>query len=81
MSAMPRRQWSHASLVSLLAVDLLALSSFVFDQWLAIGQGWSWLLGAALTLALLPALLRLTDRVFAAARRSRNIPLTGETFP
>ncbi|MGY1410733.1 MULTISPECIES: hypothetical protein [unclassified Luteimonas] len=81
MHAAPRRHLSHASLLMLLAVDLLALSSLVIDQWLAIGRGWSWVLGAALTLVLLPALLGLVDRVFVAARTARNIPIAGGTFP
>ena len=81
MRAAPRRHLSHASLVMLLAVDLLALSSLVIDQWFALGRGWSWVLGAALTLALLPVLLHLVDRVFAAARSVRNIPVAGGTFP
>jgi len=81
MRPAPRRHLSHASLLMLLAVDLLALSSLVIDQWFAIGRGWSWVLGAALTLALLPVLLQLVDRVFAAARSARNIPIAGGTFP
>ncbi len=81
MRASPRRHLSHASLVTLLAVDLLALSALLIDQWFGIDPGWSWLLGGALTLALLPALLRLASWVFAAARRERNIPFAGGTFP
>ena len=81
MRAAPRRHLSHASLAILLAVDLLALIALVSDQWLDIGRGWSWLLGAALTALLLPALLRLVDRVSAAARAARNIPVAGGTFP
>jgi hypothetical protein len=81
MRPAPRRHLSHASLVMLLAVDLLALSSLVIDQWLAICRGWSWVLGAALTLGLLPGLVWLVDRVFAAARSARNIPIAGGTFP
>jgi len=81
MHAAPRRHLSYASLVMLLAVDLLALASLLVDQWFAIGRGWSWVLGAALTLALLPGLLWLADRVFAAARSTRNIPIAGGTFP
>ena len=81
MRAAPRRHLSHASLAILLAVDLLALIALVADQVFAIGRGWSWLLATALTLVLLPALLRLVDRVFAAARAARNIPIAGVTFP
>lgn len=81
MRATPHRHLSHASLAVLLAVDLLALIAFVSDQWFAIGRAWSWALGAGLTLVLLPALLRLVDRVFAAARAARNIPVAGGTFP
>jgi len=81
MRASPRRHLSHASLVTLLAVDLLALSSLLVDQWLALGVGWSWLLGAALTLALLPALLRAAAWAVEAGRGERNIPITGGTFP
>ena len=81
MRPAPRRHLSHASLVMLLAVDLLALSSLVIDQWFAIGPGWSWVLGAALTLGQLPGLVWLVDRVFAAARSVRNIPIAGGTFP
>ena len=81
MRAAPRRHLSHASLAMLLAVDLLALIAIVADQWLVIGRGWSWLLAAGLTLVLLPAVLRLVDRVFAAAREARNIPVAGGTFP
>ena len=81
MRAAPHRHLSHASLAILLAVDLLALIALVADQWLVIGPGWSLLLGAGLTLVLLPALLRLVDRVFAAAREARNIPVAGGTIP
>lgn len=81
MRPAPRRHISHASLVTLLAVDLLALNSLLIDQWLEVGLGWSWLLGAGLTLALFPALLRLVSWVFTAARRQRNIPLAGGIFP
>ena len=81
MRASPRRHLSHASLVMLLAVDLLALSSLLIVHWFELGRGWSWALGVALTLALLPALLKLVDRVFQAAREARNIPVAGGTFP
>ena len=81
MRATPRRHLSYASLATLLAVDLLALSSLVIDQWLVIGSGWAWVLGTALTLVLLPAVLRLVDGVFAMALAARNIPVTGGTFP
>ncbi len=81
MRAVPRRHLSYASLVLLLAVDLLALASLLLNQWLEIGQGWSWLLGAALTLVALPGLLWAADRVFAMARPVGNIPMTGGTFP
>ena len=81
MRATPRRHLSHASLMAVLALDLLGLSTFVIDQWFAIGSGWAWLLGTALTLALLPALAGLVDRVFAMARQARNIPVAGGTFP
>lgn len=81
MRAVPRRHLSYASLVLLLAVDLLALASLLLNQWLEIGPGWSWLLGAVLTLTALPGLLWAADRVFAAARAAGNIPMTGGTFP
>lgn len=81
MRSAPRRHLSHASLVLLLAADLLALTAFVLDQWLAIGSGWAWLLAAVVTLAAMPGLLWLSDKVFAAARATRTIPLTGESFP
>jgi len=81
MRAVPRRHLSYASLVLLLAADLLALVSLLLNQWLEVGPGWSWLLGAALTLIALPGLLWAADRVFAAARSMGNIPMTGGTFP
>ncbi|HRP86868.1 MAG TPA: hypothetical protein PLS34_05030 [Gammaproteobacteria bacterium] len=81
MPAAPRRQLSRASLLLLLAVDLIALSALVMNQWLGLARGWSWLLGTVLGLALLPVLLRLVDRVLAAARAARNIPIAGGTFP
>lgn len=81
MRAVPRRHLSYASLVLLLAADLLALAALLLNQWLEVGQGWSWLLGAALTLVALPGLLWAADRVFAMARSAGNIPMTGGTFP
>jgi len=81
MRALPRRHLSYASLAILLAVDLLALSALVLDQWLAIGRGWVWLLAAVLTLVMLPAVLRLVDQVFVAARTMANARIPGGTFP
>ena len=81
MRTVPRRHLSYASLVLLLAVDLLALTALVFDQWFAIGQGWSWLLAAGATAAALPLLLWLADRVFTAARTVANVAISGGTIP
>ncbi|WP_202845110.1 hypothetical protein [Luteimonas saliphila] len=81
MRTAPRRHLSYASLVLLLAADLLALGALVLNQWLEIGPGWSWLLAAGATAALMPALLWLADRVFAAARAFGNVTISGGTIP
>ena len=81
MRTAPRRHLSYASLVLLLAADLLALGALVLNQWLEIGQGWSWLLAAGATVALMPALLWLVDRVFEAARAFGNVTISGGTIP
>lgn len=81
MRPAPRRHLSYASLVLLLAADVLALVAFVLDQWLALPAVGLWLLAAGLTAVAMPGLVRLADKVFALARASRTIPLTGESFP
>ena len=81
MRTAPRRHLSYASLVLLLAADLLALAALVLNQWLAVGQGWAWLLAAGLTAAALPGLLWLVDRVFVAARGAAEVTISGGTFP
>jgi predicted MFS family arabinose efflux permease len=77
----PRRQWSYASFLLLLAVDLVVLSFLLFSQWLAWPSAALWGLSLVATLALWPVLLSVSDRVFAMARKSANIPWTGESFP
>ena len=72
---------SYSSLVLLLAVDVLALSAFLLDQWLEMGPGWVWLVAGAVTAATMPGLLRLADKVFVAARAYRNIPVMGVKIP
>ncbi|WP_187471122.1 hypothetical protein [Luteimonas viscosa] len=81
MRTAPRRHLSYASLVLLLAADLLALGALLLNQWLEIGQGWSWLLAAGATAVLMPALLWLADRVFEAARSFGNVTISGGTIP
>jgi len=81
MRPAPRRHLSYASLVLLLAADVLALAALVLNQLLAVAPLAIWLLAAGLTAVAMPALLRLADKVFALARASRNIPFTGESFP
>ena len=81
MRSAPRRLLSYASLVLLLAADVLALAALLLNQWFAPGALLTWLLAAAVTAVAMPALLRLSDRVFAAARASRSVPFTGESFP
>ena len=76
-----RRHLSHASLLLLLAADLLALAALVVDQWLAPGIVATWVVAAVVTVALMPALLWLVDRVFAMARASRDVAFSGGTFP
>lgn len=81
MRTSPRRHLSYASLVVLLAADLLALSALVLNQWLGLDLGAAWLLAAAATVVALPALLWLADRVFVAARDAGNIAISGGTIP
>ncbi len=80
MRTVPRRHLSYASLVLLLAVDLLALIAIVIDQWLGVGQGWAWLLAVGATAMAMPVLLWLADRVFAAAATDENTAISGGTI-
>lgn len=81
MSASPRRHLSYASLVLLLAADVLALAAIVIDQWFGLGPVIAWLLAAGATGAALPGLLWLADRVFIAAGRAADVQISGGTFP
>ncbi|WP_165967424.1 hypothetical protein [Luteimonas aestuarii] len=81
MRSSPRRHLSYASFMLLLAADVLVLSIVVLDQLLTVPEAWLVGLSAVLTLAAMPALLKLSDAVFAMARRHRNVPWTGESFP
>lgn len=81
MRPSPRRHLSYASFVLLLAVDVLALLALAFNQLVTVGPGLLWLLAAAATALLMPALLKVADRVFAMARAVRNVPHAGESFP
>lgn len=81
MRTVPRRQLSYASLVVLLAVDVLALTALLFNQWVAVMPAMSWLLASAVTAVTMPWLLKLADKVFDAARGGRNIPMMGEKIP
>ncbi|MCR6664083.1 MAG: hypothetical protein NVV60_13275 [Luteimonas sp.] len=81
MRPSPRRHLSYASFMLLLAADVLVLSVLLLNQWLDVAQPWLWVLSAMVTAAVMPALLKLSDKVFAMARSSRNIPWTGESFP
>ncbi|MBP6216041.1 MAG: hypothetical protein KA391_01455 [Luteimonas sp.] len=81
MRPAPRRHLSYASLVLLLAADMLAGVALVLNQWFATMPLATWLLAAGLTAVAMPALLRLADKVFALARASRNVPFPGESFP
>ena len=81
MRTVSRRQWSYASLLLLLVADVAVLLALILDQWLATTPPVTWLLAGALTAAVMPALLRLADKVFAWSRASRNIPFAGESFP
>lgn len=81
MRPVPRRHLSYASLVLLLAVDVLALAALLLNQLFATPPLATWLFAAGVTTVAMPALLRLADRVFALARASRNIPFPGGTFP
>lgn len=81
MRTVSRRRSSYRWLVSVLAVDVLALTALLFNQWLADAAGLAWLLAAVVTAATLPWLLRLSDRVFAAAGSGGIIPLAGEKTP
>ena len=81
MRTAPRRHLSYASLVLLLAADVLALAAFLLNQWLAVGQGWAWLIAATLTMATMPALLWAADKVFEAARNVGNTVISGGTIP
>lgn len=81
MRPAPRRHLSYASLVLLLAADVLALAALVLNQLLATPLAVTWLVAAGVTAVAMPGLLRLADKVFALARASRYIPFTGESFP
>lgn len=81
MRTAPRRHLSHASLVLLLAADVLALTALLLNQWLEAPVLVLWGFAAGLTLAAMPWLVRLVDKVFVLARSYRNVPLAGESFP
>lgn len=81
MRATRQSHLSYGSLVLLLAVDVLGLSAFFLDQWFDMGPGGVWLGAGVVTAVTLPGLLRLADKVFAAARAYRNIPVMGVKIP
>jgi hypothetical protein len=81
MRRSPRRQQQQEAGIGPLAADLVVLSFLLFSQWLAWPSAALWGLSLVATLALWPVLLSVSDRVFAMARKSANIPWTGESFP
>lgn len=80
MRATPRRHLSYASFLVLLVVDAVALVSLLMVQLLGVPMPIAWPAAGMLTIAALPALLRLADKVFEMARSARTIPNTGESF-
>ncbi|HSD15805.1 MAG TPA: hypothetical protein VLC71_00910 [Thermomonas sp.] len=80
MRATPRRHLSYATFFTLLALDAVALVSFLLVQVLGVPLPIAWLAAGLLTVLATPGLLRLSDKVFAAARSERTIPNTGESF-
>lgn len=81
MPALPRRHLSHASLVVLLAIDLLVLVALLVNQFVTDHLLLSWAVGAVVAAGLLPWMLKIADRVLAMARTTRNVPLAGGSFP
>ena len=80
MRATPRRSLSYASFVFLLALDAVTLISLLLDQILGAPLLVVWIAAGILTALAIPALVRVTDKVFAMARSGRTIPQTGESF-
>lgn len=81
MHTISRRQGSYASLVLLLAADVVAMAAFLLDQWFEAPGLLTWLGAAGIAVVAMPALLMLADKVFEAARMGRNVPIAGGTFP
>jgi hypothetical protein len=80
MRATPRRSLSYASFVFLLALDAVTLISLLSVQVLGAPLLVAWVGAGVLTVLAMPALLWMTDKVFAMARSGRTIPQTGESF-
>jgi hypothetical protein len=80
MRATPRRSLSYASFVFLLALDAVTLISLLLDQILGAPLLVAWLAAAVVTAFAAPALLRVTDKLFAMAGSGPTIPQTGESF-
>jgi hypothetical protein len=80
MRATPRHLLSYTSFVALLVLDVVALISLLLVQLLGAPMVIAWVAAGVLAGMAAPALLRLTDKVFAMAQSDRTIPQAGESF-
>ncbi len=81
MPAPTRPRLIHASLVLLLLVDLLALASFVFNQWFDVAFWPSWGLAALLALPVTMLVLPAVDALLAEPKPGIDIPFPGDKIP
>lgn len=81
MSNIHRRNLLGSALVLFLLIDLLGLTSFVFNQWFGVTFWQSWGLAALLALPLTMLVLPLVNSILDAVTVRDNVPMTGEKIP
>lgn len=81
MTLKSRHNLLRTSLILLAVVDVLALASFVFNQWFGVSVwhalGFAGLLALPTTMLVLPAV----DAVLDVVDREASVPFAGEKIP
>lgn len=76
-----RRHLLLASLLALVLLDLLALASFVFNQWFAVPVWQAWGLAASFALPVTMLALPVIDRLLASLESDENDRFSGDKIP
>lgn len=76
-----RRHLLLASLLALVLLDLLALTSFVFNQWFTVPVWQAWGLAALLALPATMLALPVIDKLLAGLESDENDRFSGDKIP